>query len=66
MLPGTLLYVYLGAAGKAGIEAASGETAARSPWEWALFGVGLPATIVVTVIVTRIAGEALRKTKVTT
>ncbi|MCA1604154.1 MAG: TVP38/TMEM64 family protein [Acidobacteria bacterium] len=66
MLPGTLLYVYLGAAGKAGVEAAAkGEAAARSPWEWTLFGVGLVATLVVTIIVTRIARNALKRNKVT-
>jgi uncharacterized membrane protein YdjX (TVP38/TMEM64 family) len=66
MLPGTLLYVSLGAAGKAGLEAAAnGEAAARSPWEWALLGVGLAATLVVTLIVTRIARNALKMTQIT-
>ena len=61
MLPGTLLYVYLGAAGKAGL---GGAEKARSPLEYTFFGVGLVATVVVTVLVTRIAKKALGKTGV--
>jgi uncharacterized membrane protein YdjX (TVP38/TMEM64 family) len=64
MLPGTLLYVYLGAAGKAGLSGAAGETSGRSPWEYGLFGVGLIATVIVTVWVTRIAHRELTKTEV--
>ncbi len=60
MLPGTLMYVYLGHAGRAGLEAASGGRT-RSPAEWALLGVGLAATVVVTVYVTRMARKALRE-----
>jgi uncharacterized membrane protein YdjX (TVP38/TMEM64 family) len=58
MLPGTVLYVYLGAAGKAGLKGAS---SGRSSVEWTLLGVGLVATIVVTVVITRIAQKALRR-----
>ncbi len=54
MMPGTVLYVYLGSIAKAAT--VSGE---RSPGEWALYGVGLVATIAVTVYVTRIAKKAL-------
>jgi uncharacterized membrane protein YdjX (TVP38/TMEM64 family) len=64
MLPGTLLYVYLGAAGKAGLNAAAGQSSSRSPWEYVLFGVGLIATVVVTVWVTRIARKELTKIEV--
>jgi uncharacterized membrane protein YdjX (TVP38/TMEM64 family) len=64
MLPGTLLYVYLGAAGKAGLNAAAGRSSSRSPWEYVLFGVGLIATVVVTVWVTRIARRELTKSDV--
>ncbi len=60
MLPGTLLYVYLGAAGKAGLQAVAGAHPERGPLEYGLFGVGLLATVVVTVIVTRIARKALK------
>jgi uncharacterized membrane protein YdjX (TVP38/TMEM64 family) len=52
MLPGTFLYVYLGAAGK---EASSG---GATPWKWALFGAGFVATIVVTVWISRLAKSA--------
>ena len=59
MLPGTFLYVYLGHVGRAGIEAASGGGAGRSPAEWALIAVGLIATVVVTVYVGRLARRAM-------
>ncbi|MGC2579584.1 MAG: TVP38/TMEM64 family protein, partial [Terrimicrobiaceae bacterium] len=65
MLPGTLLYVYLGAAGKAGLQAASGADAGRSPLEWTFLGFGLVATIAVTIWVTKIARTALRNKDVT-
>src|SRR5258707_10890153 len=64
MLPATLLYVYLGAAGKAGLNAAAGQPFGHSPWEYVLFGTGLIATVVVTVLVTPIARRDLRKTEV--
>ena len=56
MLPGTFLYVYLGAAGK---EASSGSGA--GPWKWVLFGAGLVATVVVTIWISRLAKTALPK-----
>jgi uncharacterized membrane protein YdjX (TVP38/TMEM64 family) len=61
MLPGTLLYVYLGSAAGQAVAAAGGAAPGRSPAEWALFGVGLAATVVVTLTVTRIARRALRE-----
>ena len=54
MMPGTVMYVYLGSIAKA-----VGEK--KTPSEWALFGVGLAATIVVTIYVTQIARKALAK-----
>lgn len=63
MLPGTVMYVYLGAAGKAGLDAAAG-TAERTWQQDALLGLGLVATIAVTVLITRIARKALRETEV--
>jgi uncharacterized membrane protein YdjX (TVP38/TMEM64 family) len=60
MMPGTLLYVYLGAAGRAGIEAAAGE-AERTPMEIGMFIVGLLATAAVTIYVTIIARRAIKK-----
>jgi uncharacterized membrane protein YdjX (TVP38/TMEM64 family) len=62
MLPGTLLYVYLGAVGKAGLQ--SGQGQGRSPMEWTLLAGGLVATIVATVWVTRIARRALSKSAI--
>ena len=56
MMPGTVMYVYLGSLAKA----ATGERT-RTTGEWALYGVGLLATVVVTVFVTRIAKKALAK-----
>jgi len=59
MIPGTMMYVYLGhAAGS--IAAARGERG-RSPGEWALLVLGLAATIGVTIVATRIARRALAK-----
>jgi len=53
MIPGTLLYVSIGAAGRA----AAGR--ARTPAEWALIGVGIAATLVATVMITRMARRRL-------
>jgi uncharacterized membrane protein YdjX (TVP38/TMEM64 family) len=58
MIPGTLLYAYLGAIGKAGI---SGEKTQQGMAQYILLAVGLVATIAVTVLVSRIARNALRK-----
>ena len=58
MLPGTVLYVYLGVVGRRGLEAAAGGSSA-SLGQWALLVVGLLATIVVTAYVTRLARRAL-------
>ncbi|MEO7243496.1 MAG: FAD-dependent oxidoreductase [Variovorax sp.] len=54
IMPGTLLYVYLGAAGKAAAGAGGG------PLKWTFFAVGLIATIVVAVLVTKKAKEKLK------
>lgn len=59
MLPGTLLYVYLGSAIGSIAVLAGGARPERGPAEYALFGVGLVATAVVTFLVTRIARRAL-------
>ena len=59
MMPGTVMYVYVGSLAKA----ATG-THSRTTGEWVLYGVGLLATVVVTVFVTRIAKKALA-TKIT-
>jgi len=62
MMPGTFLYVYIGTAGKAAVSAAGGE-AVKQGWEyWTFMSIGLVATIVVTICVTKIARDALKKT----
>jgi len=57
MMPGTLVYVYLGSI--AGDLAGAGARTGRTPIEWAFYGVGLVATIAVTILVTRRARRAL-------
>ncbi len=60
MLPGTLLYVYLGHAGRIGLDAVlCGTTQRRTPAEWVLLAVGLAATLAVTIFVTRLARRAI-------
>lgn len=59
MLPGTILYVYIGKLGGDVAAAAGGAGRERGPAEWALLGIGLGATALVTVLVTRIARRAL-------
>lgn len=62
MFPGTLLYAYLGAIGQAGL---SGGKKGHSPLEWTFLGIGLLATIAVTVFVSRLAKKALQKSGAT-
>jgi uncharacterized membrane protein YdjX (TVP38/TMEM64 family) len=65
-MPGTLLYVYIGIAGKAAVAAATGGEAMKHGWQyWTFLGVGLVATIIVTIWVTKIARDALYKTEIT-
>ena len=54
MMPGTVLYVYLGS-----LAEAAGSPRQRTPAEWAFYALGLLATLTVTVIVTRLARRAL-------
>src|SRR5438093_3711058 len=64
MMPGTFLYVYIGTAGKAAVSAAAGGEAVQRGWQyWTCTGVGLAATIIVTIWVTKIARDALKKTE---
>ena len=63
MLPGTLLYVYLGAAGKAGL--GGGGMEQHSPLKYVFFGVGLVVTIGVTIWVSTIAKKALKESGAT-
>jgi len=60
MLPGTVMFVYLGATLGTLADVAAGRRE-RTPGEWIFFIVGLAVTVVVTVVVTRIARRALRR-----
>jgi uncharacterized membrane protein YdjX (TVP38/TMEM64 family) len=63
MMPGTLLYVYIGTASQAAVAAATGGEAVKHGWQyWTFLSIGLAATIVVTIWVTKIARDALQKT----
>jgi uncharacterized membrane protein YdjX (TVP38/TMEM64 family) len=54
MMPGTVMYVYLGSLARVG---AAGDK--KSPAELALYGVGLVATLATTVFITRLARRTL-------
>lgn len=58
MIPGTIMYVYLGKA-SGSVALIGSEDAGKTPGEWTLLVIGLLATVVVTVFVTRIARGAL-------
>jgi hypothetical protein len=58
MIPGTLLYVYLGAVAGDAASASAGNT---EVWQTALKAVGLAATAAVTFYVTVVARRALRE-----
>jgi uncharacterized membrane protein YdjX (TVP38/TMEM64 family) len=60
MLPGTLVYVYLGSLAGDLARLGAGERT-RTAGEWVLYAVGLAATVAVTVYVTRIARAALAR-----
>ena len=62
MMPGTFLYVYVGTAGKAAVAAAGGGgPAVKHGWQyWTFLGVGLAATVAVTIWVTKIARDAMK------
>jgi uncharacterized membrane protein YdjX (TVP38/TMEM64 family) len=55
MMPGTVMYVYIGSFARV-----AGDRT-RTPGEWALLGLGLVATIAVTIFIARIARTALAK-----
>lgn len=58
MLPGTLMYLYLGSAAKSAAELVSGRLEGGAGQRM-IFGMGLVATVGVTVFVTRVAKRAL-------
>lgn len=58
MIPGTVMYVYIGSlAGD--LASLGGAGRARTTGEWVLYGIGLLATLIVTVFVTRLARKTL-------
>ena len=59
MLPGTALYVYIGSLVTSAAELSSGQRPDAGPWGHGLYWGGLGATLLVTVILTRIAKRAL-------
>jgi len=59
MVPAEVMYVYLGTAARSLTELAAGGHGGGTAQD-VLFGVGLLATVAVTVVVTRIARRALR------
>ncbi|WP_052001794.1 TVP38/TMEM64 family protein [Lyngbya aestuarii] len=60
MIPGTIMYVYIGSlAGELATLAL--EERSKTTGEWILYGVGLVATVAVTVYVTKIARKALNE-----
>jgi uncharacterized membrane protein YdjX (TVP38/TMEM64 family) len=61
MMPGTLLYVYIGTVGKAAVSAAAGEAMKRGWQYWTFLSVGLAATIAATIWVTKIARDTLKE-----
>ncbi len=63
MMPGTLVYVYLGTLGRAGVETAAGAETGRTAMEWTLLIAGLLITAGVTVWVSQIARKALKETE---
>jgi|SRR5436190_2548003 len=61
MMPGTFFYVYIGVAGKAAVSAAAGGEVVKHGWQyWTFISIGLAATIIVTIWVTKIARDALK------
>jgi uncharacterized membrane protein YdjX (TVP38/TMEM64 family) len=61
MLPGTFLYVYLGSLVTTASELLSGKRPAIGLWGKILYWAGLAATLVVTILITRMARQALNK-----
>lgn len=61
ILPGTIMYVYLGFAGRAGLTAIGAGETGRGPGQWALLAVGLAATIVVSVYIAKLARKAVQE-----
>ena len=61
MLPGTILYVYIGSLFKNLADIAGGDRV-KTPTEWVFYGLGLVATLAVTIYITKVAKKAMLKT----
>lgn len=61
MLPGTLLYVYSGRVAGNIATAVAGDPVVRGPGYWTVLALGLVATLILTIWVTRMARTALRE-----
>jgi uncharacterized membrane protein YdjX (TVP38/TMEM64 family) len=61
MLPGTILYVYIGSLFKNLADIAGGDRV-KTPTEWVFYGLGLVATLGVTIYITKVAKKAMLKT----
>lgn len=62
MLPGTLLYVYLGSLVTSATELLGGKPPSAGPWRSVFYWGGLAATLLATVLLTRGARRALERT----
>ncbi len=60
MIPGTFMYVYIGSLGRSSLEAAAGGESVEN-LQLILQIVGLAATVLVTIFITRIAAKALKE-----
>ena len=60
MMPGTVLYVYLGSVGQDLTSLLAGELPESAATTWLFYG-GLIATAILTVLITRIATKALNE-----
>jgi len=56
MLPGTVMYVYIGSTARA-----LAESRQHTPGEWLLYGLGAAATLLITIWITRAARSALQQ-----
>lgn len=65
MLPGTVMYVYLGTLFGSLAKLAAGEDRQKTAMEWVFFGVGLAVAVTVAVLVARVARKALKEAVVT-
>lgn len=60
MIPGTIMFVYIGSLIGSIAQLDATREGGRSAAEWALYGVGFAATVIVTIYITRVARAALQ------